>query len=112
MFKLDNSKLGLIPTFTSPNDTSNYNYFYFSVINAVMAQKKTTNTISTVGIGAVSSSLNFKRDFGFSWVKVYDTTNAPSLVNPKLVKYGTPAALTLNEFTSYSAKTLTRIEGV
>jgi hypothetical protein len=109
MFKLDNSKLGLIPNFASGNDTTNYDYFYFRILNVIMAQKKTVSSVTSVGIGSASSSLNYKRDFTFNWVRVYDTSNSPTTANPKLVRYGTPAALTLNPITSYTARTLTRI---
>lgn len=31
-FKLDKSKVGLLPSFSSCNDTSNYNYYYFHTL--------------------------------------------------------------------------------
>ena len=111
-FKLDNSYEGLLQNFLAGNDTSNYNYFYFHTINMVVAQKKTTNSVSNVGVGALSSSLNYQRDFKFNWVKVYDTDNAPMQdTMPKTIKVGDPASLRLNYFTSYSSAVLTKIEG-
>ena len=112
IFKLDNSYLGLIPNFLAGNDTSNYNYYYFHTINMIWAQKKTSNVVTTVGIGAVSSTINYVRDFKFSWVKVHDSSNAPTNTNPKTLKYGNPPSLTLNYLTSYSSASITRIEGV
>lgn len=112
IFKLDNSYLGLIPNFLAGNDTSNYNYYYFHTINMIWAQKKTSNVVTTVGIGAVSSTINYVRDFKFSWVKVHDSSNVPTNTNPKTLRYGNPPSLTLNYLTSYSAASITRIEGV
>ena len=77
----------------------------------VVAQKKTSNTVSNVGIGALSSSINYERQFKFSWVKVFDTTNIPTETMPKTIKVGDPPALTLNYLTSYSSATLTKLEG-
>ena len=111
VFKLDNSYLGLISNFLNGNDTSNYNYYYFHTINMILAQKKTANTITNVGIGALSSSINYARDFKFSWVKVHDSSNAPTTTNPKTLRYGNPPSLTLNYLTSYSSASLTKIEG-
>lgn len=112
IFKLDNSYLGLIPNFLAGNDTSNYNYYYFHTINMIWAQKKTSNVVTTVGIGAVSSTINYVRDFKFSWVKVHDSSNVATNTNPKTLRYGNPPSLTLNFLTSYSAASITRIEGV
>jgi hypothetical protein len=112
IFKLANNYLGLVQNFLAGNDTSNYNYYYFRTINMVMAQKKTTNVVSTVGIGQASGTINYQQYFGFSWVKVHDTSNSPMSTNPQTLKYGTPATLNLNSFTTYSSATLTRMEGV
>lgn len=112
IFKLDNSYLGLIPNFLAGNDTSNYFYYYFHTINMIWAHKKTSNIVSTVGIGAVSSSINYVREFKFSWVKVHDSANAPTTTNPRTLKYGNPPSLSLNYLTTYSAASITRMEGV
>lgn len=110
IFKLDNSYIGLSPNFLAGNDTSNYNYYYFHTINMIWAQKKSTNTISSVGIGSLSStSINYARDFKFSWVKVHDSSNAPTTTNPRTLKYGNPPALTTNYLTTYSAASLTKM---
>lgn len=111
VFKLDNSLAGLTPNFLNGNDTGNYNYYYFSNINMIHAQKKTSNLVTTVGIGAVSSSINYQRPFSFSWVKVHDSSNAPTSANPRTLKVGVTPSLTLNYLTSYTAAALTRIEG-
>lgn len=111
VFKLDNSLAGLTPNFLNGNDTSNYNYYYFSNINMIHAVKKTSNLVTTVGIGAVSSSNSYQRPFSFSWVKVHDSSNAPTSTNPKTLKVGNTAPLTLNYLTTYSSAALTRIEG-
>lgn len=110
-FKLDNSKDGLIPDFTSGSDTSNYDYYYFHTIHMVMAQKKTSNSITDVGIGSSSSSINYQRPFKFSWVKVFDTSNTVMITNPKTLKYGGPASITLDYFTSYSSPSITKLQG-
>jgi len=112
VFKLDNSKNGLISDFTNGNDTTNYDYYYFHTINMVMAQKKTVNTIENVGIGSASDSINYKRDFGLSWVKVHDTSTSRQTTNPFTTKTSTPAAITLNELTSYASATLNLKQGL
>ena len=111
-FKLDNSVDGLLQNFLAGNDTSNYNYYFFKYLNMVVAQKKTTNNVANVGVGALSSSLNYQRPFKFNWVKVYDSSNAPMTASmPKTLKVGVPPTLTLNYFTTYSSTVLTTLEG-
>lgn len=99
----------MIQNFLNGNDTSNYNYYYFHTINMILAQKKSTSTVTNVGIGGLSSTINYARDFKFSWVKVHDSSNAPTTTNPKTLKYGNPPSLTLNYLTSYSSAVLTKI---
>jgi hypothetical protein len=109
VFKLANNFIGLKPNFLAGNDTSNYNYFYFKNINMVMAQKKTTNVVTTVGIGQLSETINYQQPFGFSWVKVHQTSTSPMNTNPQTLRYGTPPTLNLNSLTTYSSASLTRI---
>lgn len=109
IFKINNALPGLLPSLASPNDTSNYNYFYFGLINMIMAQKKSLSTVTTIGIGASSSSLNYQSTFALSWVKVFDNSNAPQTTNPYTMFYSTPAALTLTHLTSYSASSVTLV---
>jgi hypothetical protein len=75
----------------------------------IHAQKKTSNVVSSVGIGAVSSSLNYQRAFSFSWVKVHDSSNAPTITNPRTLKYGVTPSLTLDYITTYTTSTITRV---
>lgn len=111
IFKINNALPGLLPSLASPNDTSNYNYYYFGLINMIMAQKKSLSTVTTIGIGAASSSLNYQSTFSLSWVKVFDNSNTPQATNPYTVLYSTPPALTLAYLTSYSASSVTLVEG-
>ena len=78
----------------------------------ILAQKKTTNVVTNVGIGGLSSTINYQRQFKFSWVKVHDSSNAPTTANPKTLKTGSPPSLLINYLTSYSAASITRVEGV
>ena len=110
-FKLDNSYDGLISDFAAGNDTSNYDYYYFHTINMIMAQKKNTNQVTNVGINSDSSSLNYQRAFKFSWVKIFDSDITSMSDNPKTLKYGDPPSITLDYLTTYSAATLTLLEG-
>lgn len=112
IFKLDNSKLGLLQNFANCNDTSNYNYYYFRYINMVLAQKKTVNSITNIGIGAVSGSLNYQSTFSFSWVKVFDSSNVQEMTNPKTLKYSIPPTLTLRPLTTYASSSLTVNQGI
>lgn len=111
IFKVNNALAGLLPSLASPNDTSNYNYYYFGLINMIMAQKKSLSTVTTIGIGAASSSLNYQSTFALSWVKVFDNSNAPQATNPFTALYSTPASLTLTHLTSYSSSSVTLVEG-
>jgi hypothetical protein len=77
IFKINNALTGITPAISSPNDTSNYNYYFFKNIQMVMAQKKSTSTISSIGIGAASSSINYQSTFGLSWVRIFNNSNAP-----------------------------------
>ena len=77
----------------------------------IMAQKKSTGTVNTIGIGSSSSSINYQSTFGISWVRIFKNSNVPQADNPSTLLYSTPATLTLTEKTSYSAKTLTLVEG-
>jgi hypothetical protein len=74
-FKLDKSKVGLIPSFANCNDTSNYNYYYFHTLEMVWAQKKSASNITTVGINALSSTKAYQSTFSFKWVKMLDSSN-------------------------------------
>lgn len=109
IFKINNALPGLIPSIATPNDTSNYNYYYFKNINMIMAQKKSANNINTVGIGASSSSINYQSTFGLSWVRIFNNSNAPLTTNPYTLYYSTPPTLTLTTFNSYSSTTLTLV---
>jgi hypothetical protein len=111
IFKINNALPGLIQAISSPNDTSNYNYYYFGLINMIMAQKKSVNTISTIGIGSASSVINFQSTFGISWVRVFNTSNVPINYNPSSLLFSTPPILTLTHLTSYSASSVTLVEG-
>ena len=112
IFKLDNSKRGLIQAFSNCNDTSNYNYFYFRYINMVLAQKKTVNSVTNIGIGAISGSLDYQSTFAFSWVRVFDSSNAQEIFNPKTLRYSTPPTLTLTPLTTYASSSLTVNQGI
>lgn len=113
-WKLDNSLVGLtnIPDFASPNDTANYNYYYFPVVNMVMAEKKSASSVYTIGIGATESSQDYSTTFNFNFVKVFSTSNAQLLTNPYTLYTKVPSALTLTYFSSYSASTVTLVEGL
>ena len=111
IFKINNNLPGLLPNIASPNDTSNYDYYFFKDIHMVMAQKKSTSTISSVGIGAASSSINYQSTFGLSWVRIFNNSNIPTATNPYTLHYSTPASLTLTHLTTYAASALTKVEG-
>lgn len=111
IFKVNNALDGLTPAISSPNDTSNYNYYFFKNIEMIMAQKKSTSTLSTIGIGAASSSINYQSTFGLSWVRIFNNSNAPQSSNPYTMKYSSPSTLTLTSLTSYTSTTLTLLEG-
>jgi hypothetical protein len=110
-FKLDKSKIGLLPAFANCNDTSNYNYYYFHTLEMVWVQKKSASTTTTVGINALSSTREYQSTFSFKWVRMFDSSNTKERFNPKTLKYSVPPTLTLTPFTSYSAGTLTSIQG-
>lgn len=76
-----------------------------------MAQKKSANTINTIGIGSSSSALNYQSTFGLSWVYIFNNYNAPTTTNPYTIYTSTPPALTLTYLTSYTSTSLTLIEG-
>lgn len=107
IFKINNALPGLIQSIATPNDTTNYNYYYFKIINMVMAQKKSLNTISTIGIGSSSSTINYQSTFGLSWVRVFSNSNIPQSTNPYTLHYSTPPTLTLNYLTSYASSSIT-----
>lgn len=111
IFKVNNALPGLIPAISSPNDTSNYNYYFFKNIEMIMAQKKSTSVIGTIGVGAASSSVNYQTTFGLSWVRIFNNSNAPQTTNPYTLRYSTPATLTLTHLISYSSASLTPKEG-
>jgi hypothetical protein len=111
IFKVNNALPGLLQSIATPNDTSNYNYYYFGLINMIMAQKKSTNSITTIGIGSSSSALNYQSTFGISWVKVFGNSNVPTATNPYTLYYSTPATLTLSYLTNYASSTVTLVEG-
>lgn len=111
IFKINNALPGLLPSIATPNDTSNYNYYYFNYINMIMAQKKTTNSITNIGMGSSSSTIDYQSTFGLSWVKVFNNSNAPMTTNPYTLYYSTPPTLTLTYLTSYASSSITLIEG-
>lgn len=111
IFKINNALPGLLHSIATPNDTSNYNYYYFDHINMIMAQKKTSNSITSIGIGSASSALNYQSTFGLSWVRIFSNSNAPTTTNPFTLHFSTPPTLTLTSLTSYSSSSITLIEG-
>ncbi len=111
IFKLDNSLNGVTPNFANLIDQSNYNYYVFHDLNMVMAQKKTTNIVNSVGISTISSSNNYQSTFRFSWVKIFNNLNTPQFTNPYTIKYSSPDTVTLNFFTSFTSTILTKVQG-
>jgi len=113
-WKLDNSQVGLIgiPDFVSPNDTTDYNYYYFPKVNMVMAQKKTSSSIYTIGIGSSETSQLYSTTFGFDFIKVFSTTNTQMLTNPYTLYTQVPSPVTLTYFGSYSTSSVTWVEGL
>lgn len=111
-FKLDKSLNGLQPSFRDCNDTSNYNYYYFHTIEMVLAQKKSASSLNTVGINALSTTINYQSTFGFKWVRVFDSSNTKERFNPKTLKYSQPPTLTLNPLTTYTSASVTAIQGM
>lgn len=109
IFKLNNALPGLIHNIASPNDTANYDYYYFNVINMIMAQKKSSNSITTIGIGSSSSAINYQSTFGISWVRVFNNLNTPQATNPYTLLYSTPPTLTLAHLASYSASSISLV---
>lgn len=77
----------------------------------IMAQKKSTSILSTIGIGAASSSINYQSTFGLTWVRIFNNSNAPQATNPYTLRYSTPSTLTLTSLTSYTSTSLTLKEG-
>lgn len=41
----------------------------------VIAQKKTTSLNTDIGIGGLSSSIDYQSTFGFKWVKIMNASN-------------------------------------
>jgi hypothetical protein len=41
----------------------------------VIAQKKTTSLNTNIGIGALSSSLDYQSTFAFKWIKIMNASN-------------------------------------
>ena len=111
IFKINNALDGITPDITNPNDTSNYNYYYFKNIHMIMAQKKSSNTINTIDIGKASSTINYQSTFGISWVRVFDNSNVPTTTNPKTLFYSTPPTLTLTHLNTYTSVALVKTEG-
>ena len=111
IFKINNALPGIIPFISSPNDTTNYDYKYFKVLNMIIAQKKNSNNVLHVGIGSSSSAVDYQSTFGISWVRIFNSYNAPTNVNPYTLLYSTPPTLTLTHLTSYSSKSITLVEG-
>lgn len=111
IFKINNALPGLIQNILNPNDTSNYNYYYFGLINMIMAQKKSVNSIYTVGIGSSSSVINYQSTFGLSWVKIFNNSNGPITYNPYTLFYSTPPTLTLTYLTNYASSSISLVEG-
>lgn len=111
IFKINNALPGLLSSIATPNDTSNYNYYFFSVLNMIVAQKKSANSVTRIGIGSSSSVINYQSTFGISWVRVFSSSNVPTANNPYTLFYSTPATLTLTYLTSYSASSVTLVEG-
>lgn len=111
VFKINNALPGLLASIATPNDTSNYNYYYFNVINLIMAQKKNANNITTIGIGSSSSTINFQSTFGLSWVWIFSNSNAPQSTNPYTLYTSSPAALTLTYLTNYASTSLNLVQG-
>jgi hypothetical protein len=110
-FKLDNSQVGLISSFSICTDTINYNYYYFHTFNMVLAQKKSTTNISTVAINSNSGTNNYQSSFGFTWVRIFNTWFTSTSYNPSTLAYSTPAYLTLNYLPSYGTNSLTLLQG-
>jgi len=77
----------------------------------IMAQKKTSNIVNSIGIGSSSSTINYQSTFGLSWVKVFSNSNAPQTINPATLYYSTPPTLTLTYLTNYASTSLTLVEG-
>lgn len=77
----------------------------------IMAQKKSLNTVTNIGIGSASSALNYQSTFGLSWVRVFSNSNVPQATNPYTLQYSNPATLTLTHLTSYSSLSVTLKEG-
>jgi hypothetical protein len=111
IFKLNNALPGLVPAIATPNDTSNYDYYFFKNIQMIMAQKKTTSSLTSIGIGAASSSINYQSTFALSWVRIFNNSNTPTAYNPYTLKYSSPSALTLTYLNTYAATSLTLVEG-
>lgn len=109
IFKLNNSLPGLLQNIVSPNDTSNYDYHYFKHIHMIMAKKKSTNNIMSVGIGSSSSALNYQSTFGLSWVRIFNSSNVATATNPQTIHFSSPPVLTLTTLTNYASSSLTRI---
>jgi len=109
IFKINNALPGLIPNIVTPNDTSNYNYYYFKNIQMIMAQKKSANNINTIGIGASSSTINYQSTFGLSWVRIFNNSNAPITTNPYTLNYSTPPTLTITTLNSYASTNLSLV---
>ncbi len=76
-----------------------------------MAQKKSTSVISTIGIGAASSAINYQSTFGLSWVVIFNSSNVPTSYNPYTLYNSVPASLTLTTLTSYASTSLSLIQG-
>lgn len=78
----------------------------------VLAQKISSSNLSTVGINALSSTINYQSTFGFKWVRVFNSSNTKERFNPKTLKYSTPPTLTLNTFTTYISSSITAVQGM
>lgn len=78
----------------------------------VMAQKSSANTVTTIGIGALSGSNNYQTTFAFDWVRIFNCSNVPQRYNPYTIRYSVPAAVTLNPLTTYSSSSLILNQGV
>ncbi len=78
----------------------------------VLAQKKSTGNMSTVGINALSSTINYQSTFAFKWVRMFNSSSTKERFNPLTLRYSVPPTLTLNTFATYSSATITAIQGM
>jgi hypothetical protein len=112
-FKRDKSRPGLkaIGGMASIVDTTNFEYYFFTLIDFMLLVKKTATSVTSLAFGGTVDTQDYLTTFGFTHLRISNQSSSiqtSPIVSTNLIP---PQSFTLSSLTSFSSSSISKLQG-